>query len=51
MQEKSNALVIAGNHAGEKGIINKIIKERRMVELKTDEKIVNALIKHIIIIN
>lgn len=51
MQEKSNALVIGGNHAGQKGVINKIMKERKMVELKTDEKIVNALIKHIIVTN
>jgi len=51
MQEKNKALVIAGNHAGKKGIINKIIKERKMVELKTDDKVVNALIKHIIVTN
>jgi small subunit ribosomal protein S4e len=49
MKEKSNALVFAGKHAGKKGVIQKIDNDHKIVELKTEERSIHALIKQIII--
>jgi len=49
-KEKSNVIVFAGNHAGSVGVINKINQERKMAELKVNEKNINVLIKQIMII-
>jgi small subunit ribosomal protein S4e len=50
LKEKSKVMVFAGNHAGSTGVINKINQERKMVELKANEKNINVLIKQIMII-
>ena len=51
LKEKAKALVIGGKHKGYTGIIEKIVNERKMVELKTDEKSFNVLIKQLMVIN
>lgn len=50
LKEKENVLVFAGKHAGAKGIIDKIDQIRKMVELNTNDKTINVLIKQLIII-
>ena len=50
LKESSGAFVFAGKHAGKKGIVKKINKEKKRVELKVDEKSINVLIKHLMII-
>lgn len=49
VKEKANVLVIAGKHSGESGKISKIIPERKMVEVSSDEGKFNALIKQIMV--
>jgi len=50
MKEKSKAIVFSGKHSGKYGIIDKINKERKMAELKTDKEIINVLIKQIMVV-
>ncbi|MEA3414295.1 MAG: hypothetical protein U9Q99_02105 [Nanoarchaeota archaeon] len=50
LKEKAKALVIGGKHAGKQGIITKLIEDRKMVGLKTEEKLFNVLIKQLMII-
>ncbi|MEK6830329.1 MAG: KOW motif-containing protein [Nanoarchaeota archaeon] len=50
LKENSRALVIAGKHAGETGVIRSIDKERKMVSLESKDASVNVLIKQLIII-
>lgn len=50
LEEKSNALVFAGKHSGEIGIVNKIIKEKRMAEMDINGKQTKVLIKQLIVI-
>lgn len=48
-KEKTNALIIGGKHTGIEGVIQKIIPEHKMVELKTKEETLNVLIKQIMV--
>ena len=50
LKENSNVIIFAGNHVSEKGIINKIDKKMKMVELQLEDKIVNILIKQIMVV-
>ena len=50
LEEGANALVFAGKHSGEIGIVNKIIGEKRMVEMNMDGKPTKVLIKQLIVI-
>lgn len=50
LEENSKAIVFAGKHSGEKGKIEKINKERKIVEIKTEEGKINVLIKQIMVI-
>jgi small subunit ribosomal protein S4e len=49
LKEKANVFVFEGKHAGKRGIVNKIMNEKRMVELSKDKDIFNVLIKQLII--
>ncbi len=48
LKEKSKALVFAGKHSGERGLIQKI--ETKTVELETDNKIIKVLIKQLMVV-
>lgn len=49
-KEGAEVIVFAGKHTGKKGKITKINTERKMVELGTGGKKINALIKQIMVI-
>jgi small subunit ribosomal protein S4e len=49
LKEKANVFVFEGKHAGKRGIVNKIMNEKRIVELSKDKDIFNVLIKQLII--
>jgi small subunit ribosomal protein S4e len=48
LKEKSNAIVFAGKHSGESGVIQKI--EAKTVELEAGNRIIKVLIKHLMVI-
>jgi len=50
LKEKSKAFVFAGNYSGLTGNITKIDVKRKMVELKTEDKTLNILIKQMIVL-
>jgi len=50
LQEKANALVFGGKHAGVKGKIDKIDLKHKIVELTKGKEKINALIKHLIVV-
>ncbi len=49
LKEKANIIVIAGKHAGEKGQIEKIDTERKMVKISNGKERANVLIKQIMV--
>ncbi|MCK5043653.1 hypothetical protein KAR52_01460 [Candidatus Pacearchaeota archaeon] len=49
LKEKAKIVIIAGKHAGEKGIINKLDLERKMAEVIINENKVHVLIKQLIV--
>lgn len=49
LKEKSKVVVFAGKHAGKRGIIAKLIPERKMASLNSNGKEINVLIKQIMI--
>ena len=49
LKEKTTAIVFAGKHIGEKGIINKIKLEDKMAEINMNKKAVNVLIKQLMV--
>lgn len=51
LNEKSQVIVFAGKHSGEKGEIEKINNERKIVEINTGKEKINVLIKQIMVIN
>ncbi len=51
LKEKVNVIIFAGKHSGENGIIDKINVKNKMVVLNINKKIVNVLIKQIMVIN
>ena len=50
LEKNAKAIVVAGKHAGERGIIMELKPKRKMVELKVKDKKMNILIKQIIVI-
>ena len=50
MKEKAKVIVIAGKHAGEKGIIRSIKPRRKMAGLNVGEKEINVLIKQLMVV-
>jgi len=50
LKEKTNAIVFAGKHAGEKGIINKIKLKDKIAEININKKPVNVLIKQFMVV-
>jgi len=51
LEEKSEVIVFAGKHSGERGKVEKINKERKIVEINTEKDKINVLIKQIIVTN
>ncbi len=51
LEEKSEVIVFAGKHSGEKGKIEKINKERKIAEIDTGKDKINVLIKQFMVIN
>ena len=50
LKEKVNVFVFEGKHAGKRGVINKILSEKKMIELSQDKNISNVLIKQLMIV-
>lgn len=50
LKEKVNAFVFEGKHSGKRGVINKILSEKKMVELSQDDHVSNVLIKQLMVI-
>ena len=50
LKEKTKVIVTGGKHSGESGIVNKINFERKMMELDIEKKMVNVLIKQLMVI-
>ena len=49
LEKNAKIVVIAGKHAGKRGNLIELKPERKMAELKIDNKKMNILIKHIIV--
>jgi small subunit ribosomal protein S4e len=49
LKEKANVIVFEGKHAGEKGVIKKVDKERKMVSVEEKEGSIKVLIKQVIV--
>ena len=49
LKEKANVIIFAGKHAGKKGVIEKLIPERKMAKLKIGENSINVLIKQLMV--
>lgn len=49
LKEKEKVIVFAGKHAGKKGIVTKLDKENKMVELNVENEKVNVLIKQLMV--
>jgi len=50
LEEGVNIVVFAGKHSGEKGVVNTLDYEKKMVEVKLDEKETKVLIKQLIVV-
>lgn len=50
LKEKANVIVFEGKHAGKSGVVNKIIDEHKMAELKIEDNVSNVLIKHLMVV-
>jgi len=50
LKEKAKAVIFAGKHAGERGIIGKINQEKKVVSLTTDRGKINVLTKQLVVI-
>ena len=50
LKEGGKALVFAGKHSGQEGIIKNIISKRKMAELEVNKNKINILIKQLIVI-
>lgn len=51
LEEKSEVIVFAGKHSGEKGKIENINNERKIAEINNGKDKINVLIKQLIVIN
>ena len=50
LKEKSPVIIFDGKHAGERGIVTKIVEEHKVAELDVDGKKVSVLIKQIMVL-
>jgi len=50
IKEKAKVVAFAGKHAGYKGVITKMNEDHKMVEIKSNDKTFNALIKQVIVL-
>ncbi len=50
LKENLEAFVFEGKHAGKKGTVKKIKKEKKMAELKVGKGVINVLIEHLMMI-
>lgn len=50
LKENANVVVIAGKHAGKKGIIEKLKEERKMAKLNIGKDSINVLIKQMMVV-
>jgi small subunit ribosomal protein S4e len=50
LKKDSKAIVFAGKHAGEEGIIKEIDEDKNMVKLESDHEMINILIKQIMVL-
>lgn len=50
LSEKSNAVVFAGKHSGQKGIIKEIDEKNKVVKISTKNGEINVLVKQIIVV-
>ena len=50
LTENSEAIVYAGKHSGEKGKIEKISQEKKIVEMNNGKEKINVLIKQLMVI-
>lgn len=50
LKKEAKAVVFAGKHAGESGVIKEVDKEDRRVTLERNEGLVNVLIKQLIVV-
>ncbi|MEK6833042.1 MAG: 30S ribosomal protein S4e [Nanoarchaeota archaeon] len=51
LDENSEAIVFAGKHSGEKGKIEKINRERKIVEINNGKEKINVLINQVMVTN
>ena len=50
LKEKAKAVIFAGKHAGERGIIEEINQDRKRVSLTTDKGKINVLTKQLVVV-
>jgi len=50
LEKNAKVIVVAGKHSGKRGSLVELKSERKMAELKIDNKKMNILIKHVIVI-
>jgi small subunit ribosomal protein S4e len=51
LKENSNIMIFAGKHIGERGKVEKMIPDKKMVEVTMDGKKINVLIKQVMAVN
>jgi hypothetical protein len=49
LEKNARIIVVAGKHAGKRGELIELKPERKMAELKINNKKMNILIKHIVV--
>jgi len=50
LKEKSKVIIFDGKHMGKRGVIEKMIKERKMASVKCDSEKLNVLIKQLMVL-
>lgn len=50
LKEKANIIIFAGKHAGERGQIEEIEKDRKMVKVNIGSEMLNILVKQIMVV-
>lgn len=50
LKEKKKVIIFAGKHSGRGGVINKIDLKKKMIKLDIDKKIIDVLIKQVMVV-
>jgi len=50
LKEKAKVMVVGGKHAGKKGVVVKIDLKRKLIKIEAGKEKINALIKHLVVI-